>query len=311
MGHRLFTLIALFALVSPRWTSAQTAQVSTLATSNLIVGDIAVGRDGTIYIAGGIGGSTIYQISPQGEGSVFATAVSGPGGLTIGADGDLYVAEYKTGHIERFSPAGELIERWETGIEGPVGIEFDAIGNLYITHFGVRINGAPANGHSIYALRPDGSIDLIVRDERLIGPVDLAFDERGHSYIVNGFDGRVFRYSAESGLELLADVAEAGALGWVAYLNGALYSSSYNKHTLYRIDLDGNFDALNDSILGSTNGDLSQARFNGPNGIAANPAQNTIYLTEANAGRLRQIALPLTTSTAETTWAEIKSNKKP
>ncbi len=126
------------------------------------------GPDGILYVSGSgdYPGPTgeIYRIDPHGTASVFH---SGPfhyaNGLAIdGAAECLYVAQTATDDVVKVPLDGsggvpEQVCAPGALLPMPDGLAFDAEQNLYVTSFG---------GSALERIRPDGSIELVARDDR-------------------------------------------------------------------------------------------------------------------------------------------------
>ena len=128
----------------------------------------AFGPDGTLYVSGSgdYPGPTgeIYRIDPDGTAAVFH---SGPfhytNGLAIdGVARYLYVAQTATDDVVRVPLDGSGGAPEQVCAPGallpmPDGLAFDAEQNLYVTSFGAS---------ALERIRPDGSVELVARDER-------------------------------------------------------------------------------------------------------------------------------------------------
>ncbi len=129
--------------------------------------DIAVGRDGTVFIADG-GTIRVYALAPDGIISVRADESTGdgklsspmgaPSGLAVAPDGTLYIADRTNFQIIAVSPDGSVrvaaggVGSAVTTAEGPAtetpigpvtGITVDAEGSLWISSAGnlLRVTG--------------------------------------------------------------------------------------------------------------------------------------------------------------------------
>lgn len=84
--------------------------------------------------------STIVKISPDGTGTLFASALNAPDGLALDAAGNLYVADNGDDVIYKFAPGGERSPSPFVAagnvLNKPAGLAFDSAGNLYVANFG-------------------------------------------------------------------------------------------------------------------------------------------------------------------------------
>lgn len=303
MNKHIFWIL-LFSLFTVESVSAQQCgEVTTLvADDSRIVSDLVADSLGNIYISQSLFGSTVARLTPDGELSTFIEELDGAGGLEVDDDGNLYVVEYHTQKVKKYNPDGELLEEWDTGMTGPTGIALDSKGKLYITNYGefTESDGQYRGfGNTISVLDTSSSAMArrFLHDDRLNAPVDIEVDANDNLYIANGNkgDGRILRYSKDGELAVLAEASGEIAFGWIAYLDGAIYSTHFGGNTIYKTDAgNGTISVLSGSDEpGSKDGDLSTANFNHPNGISANHQGDGLYLTETNVeagiSRLRSI----------------------
>ncbi|HEX5984871.1 MAG TPA: hypothetical protein VFY69_11750, partial [Solirubrobacterales bacterium] len=99
---------------------------------------LALDGEGNVWVADA-GNSRIQKFSPQGQflakfgtfgwgaGQIFA-----PNGIAIGADGSIWLSEHL--RVQRFTPAGQLIERvGAEELSASTAVAIDADGNAYVT----------------------------------------------------------------------------------------------------------------------------------------------------------------------------------
>ena len=241
------------------------------------------------------------RLTPDGERETFIDDLQGAGGLEVDGNGNLYVSEFHTQKIKLYNSAGEILEEWESGLTGPAGLALDDEGNLYVAEYGELGDSEEVNifGNKIGVIKNTerDTVQIVIRDERLHAPVDIEFDESGNLHTANGRDGKIFRYSNKGELTVLAEAQDDIHFGWIAYLDGAIYSTHFTGHTIYKTDIEsGTISAFTGTgIPGSDDGDLNTASFNHPNGIESTYSGNGLYITEtnvnANVNRLRLITL--------------------
>ncbi len=135
---------------------------------------IAVGRDGTVFLADG---AAIRQIDTQGRVSTFAGSMTQPGtadgpagfarfestgGLAADSAGDLYVADWSGNRIRRVGPDG-TVSTLAAGLKQPMAVAVDAAGDLYVLE---------DVGQAIRKITPDGTVSTLAGDRLLHGSVD-------------------------------------------------------------------------------------------------------------------------------------------
>jgi hypothetical protein len=198
------------------------------------ISQLAVGRDGTIYVADGIGprlrrydpeGRFLGQIGRVGEGPGEYRRITG---LALTPAGELAIFDTSLRRITLFSPSGELLRTLDSAIGGNwTGNDFhiDPEGNFYV--FGVRVNQAlepepgdevPVEGprgrmEPIYLkLTPDGTVVdtlprprstlprqpgfLLLTPEGILQPfrTELVFDFTPEGRFVSGYTGERYAF---------------------------------------------------------------------------------------------------------------------
>lgn len=106
--------------------------------------DVAVARDGTVYVSDGYRNSRIARFDPAGQflGS-WGQLGNGsddvylPHGLALDADGRLYLADRRNARVQVRSASGEVISTWQgDGIGRPFGVEVSPQGAVFIADGG-------------------------------------------------------------------------------------------------------------------------------------------------------------------------------
>lgn len=299
-GTFFLLIVSLVAIKSG--LSQNCGEVSTVvANDGRIVSDIAMDSEGNVYVSQSPFGSSVLRLTPDGERETFIDGLKGAGGLEADSNGNLYVSEFHTQKIKLYNPAGELVKEWDSGMIGPTGLALDSDGNLYIADYGELGNSdkPDISGNSIGVIKKTerDTVQILIRDDRLNAPVDIEFDESGNLYTANGRESKILKYSPNGELTVLAEAKDEIRFGWLAYLDGAIYTTHFSGHTIYKTDIKGGTISAftGTGTPGSDDGDLNTASFNHPNGIS--PAQNRdgLYVTETNydknISRLRLITL--------------------
>ena len=104
-----------------------------------------IAKADTLYEADA-GSNRIYQFTPGGVKTTFASGLSGPYGLAFDSAGNLFEADYFTSSINKFTPGG-VKTTFASGLSGPFGLAFDSAGNLF---------EADRNSNSINEFTPGG-----------------------------------------------------------------------------------------------------------------------------------------------------------
>ena len=158
-------------------------------TTTYTPGGIAIGSDGTIYVAHYDAGAIHHYSSAGADLGIFATYAGcatgcGTDFIKFDAAGNLYVGDFQpVGRVRLISPTGVDLGNFIT-LDQVEGLAFDALGNLY------------ASSSSTGAIRkysPTGT-DLGVFAPAGDGFYGLAFDSEGNLYSSITTSGLIKKY---------------------------------------------------------------------------------------------------------------------
>ena len=105
----------------------------------------------------------IYEYTPGGARTTFASGLGDPFGLAFNSAGDLFEADSDSGNIYEFTPDG-VESTFASGLLTPTGLAFNSAGDLIVTSF---------FGHTIYEFTPSGAESTFASG--LGAPTFLAF----------------------------------------------------------------------------------------------------------------------------------------
>jgi hypothetical protein len=111
-----------------------------------------------------LGSGNIYEFTPGGARSTFASALDFPTGLAFNGAGNLFESDEASGNIYEFTPGGTQ-STFASGLDFPAGLAFDSAGNLF--------EADALSGH-IYEFTPGGTQSTFASG--LSGPISLAFE---------------------------------------------------------------------------------------------------------------------------------------
>lgn len=296
-----FTLVMLFFYSQ---ASTQEAIVSTIQLdANLSLDGLLMTPDGTLYGTEGFDGNRVFKINLDGSTEVIAAGLNGPIDMDYDTTGNIYVSTFNNAGLFKIDPRPAIpdVDYVATVTTGPSGVVVNReTGNIYVSHYGT---GFPGNGNSIYQVTPDGTASVFALGSGLNVPVSLAIDEEGNLYAPNIANARLYRITPEGIVNFLVQLPTANLhpfnIGHIAYANGYLYVTGNSSQPLiFKVSLEGEYEVIaGDGTIGHLDGLGSEARFNGPNGIAASVTGDTLFISElANPGVLRLVILPATST---------------
>ena len=287
----LFTQIFIIFTISISISQAQ--MVTTIAGPNSNINDaLIMGDDGNIYGSyfSNTNNGAIYKITPDGNVSLFSDGYSACNGLDFDHEGYLYVVDFtsniNTHQIYKLDENGNKAA-YGPNVQGASGIIFDPNSDtLYISSYNSNVN-------AILKMSPDGNVINYCNHSDLNGPVGMAFDDEGILYVANFTDGEIYTVShGGDSLTLLANIPSSSwwGVGFITYASGYIYATGIGKHIVYQISLDGNvIEYAGTGQAGLEDGQAQTAKFNRPNGITTNAAQDTIYISDYTTQAIRMI----------------------
>jgi len=275
---KIFTICMTFVIFGALTLRSQT--VSTLAGPGINVDDALILNPQGGLFGSNYAGSAVFRVTLDGNVSIYADGFNTPNGLALGDDGNLFMVDNLGGRVFKILPDGSSTP-YGPPIPGPSGVIKDPFSDtLWVTSY---------TNDQILKLAPDSSITPFISGGGLNGPVGFAEDDSNNIYIGNFDDGEIYRITPGGGLEFLADVP-GQPLGFITYTSGYIYGTALGGHRIYRISLTGEVEIFAGSgIAGTVDGPASTARFNGPNGIIANAAGDTLFISDFTSQTVRII----------------------
>jgi sugar lactone lactonase YvrE len=141
----------------------------------------------------------IYEFTPNGVQSTFASGLSFPMGLTFDSAGNLFVAcggssGTTAGYIAKITPAG-VQSTFVSGLDNPSGLAFDSAGNLFVTCIGNQITNFGKG--QVIEITPAGTQSTYASG--LENPSALAFDSAGNLFVLVYTNGNLLRHISAGG----------------------------------------------------------------------------------------------------------------
>ncbi|HEX6184142.1 MAG TPA: NHL repeat-containing protein [Pyrinomonadaceae bacterium] len=194
---------------------------------------VAVGRDGSVYVADAGESNRIRKVTPLGEvvtlagghegfadGAGAAAAFNTPSGLALDAEGNLYVADTGNNRVRRVTPEGLVTTLAGDGAAGfrdgaaaqaqfdaPVGVALDKDGAVYVADtYNDRIRVIDKDGQvrTLAGLGTPGHADGGALDAALFDtPCALAVNEGGEVYVADTGNNRLRKITKDGQVSTL------------------------------------------------------------------------------------------------------------
>lgn len=246
-----------------------------------------------------------------------------PEGIAVDVAGNVYVADYFNHCIRKISPSGEtstLAGQAQAGgqVDGtgtvarfsyPNGVDVDASGNLFVSSRSSTVRKVTPGGTVTTlagALEALGSNDGAGAAARFRNPEDVTVDAGGNIYVADTGNNTIRRISPDSIVTTVAGISEEASYG---YADATGSAARFSKLTDIAVDAAGNLyvpDQANcrirkitpsgvvttfaglANVLSSTDGNLANATFYAPAGIAIDAGGN-IYVSDYDLHIIRKI----------------------
>jgi sugar lactone lactonase YvrE len=186
----------------------------------------------------------------------------------------------------------------------PTGVALDASGNIYVADY---------SNHLIRKITPTGTVTTLAGNgiagyadgtgtaAVFQGPFGVAVDADGNVYVADSFNNRIRKITPAGIVSTLAGSGVAGFAdgdgiaakfysprGLAVDGSGNIYVADVTNHRIRKISPAGIVNTLAGSILGNTDGNVSDAKFAGPTGVTVDASGN-IYVADTGNHRIRKI----------------------
>jgi sugar lactone lactonase YvrE len=260
--------------------SVHSQTISTFYQNASIDDGLAFDSAGNLY-GSHYTGSIVWKITPEGVRSIFMAGLDTPNGLAFDSEGNLHIVDNQGGAIHKVAP-DSTVTTYVPNIYSPSGIiKMPTSDTMIVSSW---------EGDKLIKVAPNGSLSDFVVGNGLEGPVGMAYKANGDLLVGNYNDRWIFNISPEGVLDTLTRLTVAGNnIGFIAYKDDFVYATIPWDNKIYKVDMDGNYELYAGSGPGNTDGDLSVAKFNGPNGIIFSPGGDSMYISDFNSRSVRII----------------------
>jgi sugar lactone lactonase YvrE len=162
----------------------------------------------------------IYEFTPGGIRSTFASGLNQPFGLAFDSAGNLFEADQFSGNIYEFTPGGTR-STFASGLNDPAGLAFDSAGNLF---------AADEGSGNIFKFTPGGTKSTFASG--LIAPTGLAFDSAGNLFAADLGSGNIYEFNPGGGKSTFASVLNAPS-GLAFNRAGTLFEADEGSGNIY------------------------------------------------------------------------------
>ena len=287
--------------------------------------DVAVGGDGTIYIAdtgnariqyvtGGIintlAGSSAVGFAGDG-GIATSAAFTQPNAIFVDSSRQVYIADFGNDRIRKIDTKGTIntiVGNGTFGFAGdggaataaelnlPSGVALDSSGNIYIAdQWNLRIRKvASANistiaGNGIISYSGDGGASTRAQ---LNNPQGTAVDVAGNVYVADTRNAAIRKITKAGVISSLAGTSLVLPRGIAVDSGGAVYVADYNDNRVKRVATDGGVTTVAGNGSAGYTGDggaATSATLNGPWGVAVDASGN-LYIADFANNVIRKVS---------------------
>ncbi len=274
LGHLKFIIAGSIAVLSLLPLNAQDVQyeeaIVTAITDTLQggVGGVTVDRLGFIYSADF--GERIRKITPFGEIEMLSQSMYGSSGNAVDSRGNLYQANFHGNLIRKIARDGTVTTFADEGLSGPVGIAIDKEDNLYVCN---------CNDNSLSKITRFGKVMSFAKSDLFNCPNGITFDSEGNLMVVSFNNSIVAKVSPDGAVKAFADTKSFN--GHIALARGNFYVTGFRSNRIFKVTPEGESSVFaGTGAFGQKDGPASQAVFALPNGIAASPNGDRLYINE-------------------------------
>ncbi|MFL6257449.1 MAG: gluconolaconase [Pyrinomonadaceae bacterium] len=172
---------------------------------------VAVGADGSVYVADAGESNSIRKVTPEGSVSTLvggAAVFNTPSGIALDGEGNLYVADTANNRVRKVSKEGVVTTLAGEGqLDAPVGVAVDKEGNVYVAdtyHDRVlvitkdgQVRPVAGTGRPGYA--DGGALDAALFDT----PCAVAVSEAGDIYVADTGNDRLRKITKDGQVSTL------------------------------------------------------------------------------------------------------------
>jgi len=249
----------------------ETPKIGGELPSNGRLGGVAVGPDGSVYVANF--SASVWRVSPTGAVERLPASLRGSSGNALLPDGRLLQGSFMDNRVVAISPSGE-VETFaqDDRLDGPVGMVAAPDGDVYV---------CACRAGAVVRVDPEGDVEVFAEDPLLDCPNSIAVGPEAALYVVSYNNAHLVRLSEDGSVERVATLpGERNA--HLAFARNAFWVTRIADHRIDRVSADG---SQIETVAGSGKGGLVdgpalEAQLAHPNGIAATPEGSVLYFND-------------------------------
>ncbi|MEM9000731.1 MAG: hypothetical protein AAGB24_10750 [Bacteroidota bacterium] len=232
-------------------------------------------------------GTRVFEVNKKGI-KVKAAGFEAPMGGVLDSNGNFFFNNENnndaiSGILVKVAPDGSSSQVAE--IAGwPSGLAIDNDDIIYVANF-----FAP----TLHKVTPDGSISVLATDDRLFGCVGIDIDGEGNVITANFFTADILKVTPEGEVSLIANIpntTQGFAIGYITVFEDHIYATGISENVIFKIGFDGSTEIFaGTGENGTADGELNEAIFSQPNGIAADERRRILYISQFGTPGLRSI----------------------
>jgi len=228
-----------------------------------------VDRLGFVYVSNFR--DAVWRISPDGEVETLTRSLYGASGNAVDSRGDLYQANFLAHTITKITRTGEVSLFAGEGLEGPVGIAVDPEDDaLYVCN---------CQGNFLSRINREGVVERFAESERFACPNGIVFGPDGDLFVTNFNHHDVLRVTPEGEVSVFATVPGGAGNAHLAFAKGFFYVTKIVANRVVKVSTEGEvFPVAGTGQPGHEDGPGPEASFYRPNGIAASPSGDRLYV---------------------------------